>query len=177
MPTLSSRRRPWPWDMRLSLQQTPQVITDIGTSRGHTIGSLRPTSIGLLRSVKIASIFRNGLMLVPNDTTGLLVGKKQHNLGENLPPQAAYDSAPIYREHTFEFRPTGGFGESVQSSRTDHRYHFAINCWVTGGLFGPGPASHKISPTTTGSIRMFAEALHGSVLTLFVLAGANVLRR
>jgi len=164
--------------MRLSLQQTPQVITDIGTSRGHTIGSLRPTSIGLLRSVKIASIFRNGLMLVPNDTTGLLVGKKQHNLGENLPPQAAYDSAPIYREHTFEFRPTGGFGESVQSSRTDHRYHYAINCWVTGGLFGLGPASHQISPTTTGSIRGFVEALNASSqLALFILAGANVLER
>jgi len=163
--------------MRLSLQQTPQVITNIGTSRGHTIGSLRPTNIGNLRSVKIANIFRNGLMLVASDTTGLLVGKKQHNLGENLPPQAAYDSAPIYREHTFEFRPTGGFGESVQSSRTDHRYHFAINCWVTGGLFGLGPASHKIMPTTSGSIRMFAEALNGGALALFILAGANVLRR
>ena len=143
MPTSSSRRRPWPWDVKLSLG------TDL----------------------------KDGLMLVASDTTGLLVGKKQKNLGDNLPPQAAYDSAPIYREHTFEFRPTGGYGESVQSGRTDRRYHYAINCWVTGGLFGLGPASHQISPTTTGSIRMFAEALHGSVLTLFVLAGANVLRR
>ena len=143
MPTQSSRRRPWPWDIKLSLGED----------------------------------LKDGLMLVPSDTTGLLVGRKQKNLGDNLPPQAAYDSAPIYREHTFEFRPTGGYGESVQSSRTDRRYHYAINAWVTGGLFGLGPASHQISPTTTGSIRMFAEALHGGALALFILAGANVLRR
>jgi len=178
VPTQSSRRRPWPWDMRMSLQQTPQVITNIGTSRGHTIGSMRPIAIGALRSVKIASIFRNGLMLVPVDQGTLLVGKKQQNLGMNLPPQATYDSAPVYREHTFEFRPTAGMGESVQSSRTDHRYHYAINCWVTGGLFGLGPASHTLVPTSTGSIRFFIEANDNSKgLSLFILAGANVLRR
>jgi hypothetical protein len=164
--------------MRLSLQQTPEQITNIGTSRGKTIGSLRPITIGQLRSATISGIFRNGLMLVSNDQTGLLVGKKQKNLGDNLPPQAAYDSAPIYREHTFEFRPTGGYGESVQSSRTDRRYHYAINCWVTGGLFGLGPASHTIVPASTGSIRLFVEALDTSRgLSLFILAGAYVLER
>jgi len=164
--------------MKISLLQTPEHITNIGTSRGHTIGSMRPITIAQLHSATLSNIFKNGLMLVPSDTTGLLVGKKQKNLGDNLPPQAAYDSAPIYREHTFEFRPIGGYGESVQSSRTDHRYHYAINCWVTGGLFGLGPASHKLTPTTTGSIRMFAEALDTSTgLSLFVLAGANVLKR
>jgi hypothetical protein len=164
--------------MRISLNKTPEVINTIGSYRGKTIGSLRPLQIGQLRSVSISSLFRNGLMLVPNDTTGLLLGKKQKNLGDNLPPQAAYDSAPIYREHTFEFRPTGGMGESVQSSRTDRRYHYAINCWVTGGLFGLGPASHQIMPPTTGSIRLFVEALNATgQLALFILAGANVLER
>jgi len=178
MPTQSSRRRPWPYDLRISLQKTPLQISNIGSSRGKSIGSMRPILISQLRSEKLANLFRNGLMLIPSDQTGLLVGKKQQNLGTSLPPQAAYDSAPVYREHTFEFRPNGGFGESVQSSRTDKRYHYAINCWVTGGLFGLGPASHQIVPTTTGSIRMFTEALNASSqLALFVLAGANVLER
>jgi hypothetical protein len=164
--------------MRLSLQQTPQQLTSIGWWRTHTIGSMRPLQIGQTRSPTISGIFRNGLMLVSSDTSGLLVGKKQQNLGQNLPPQSSYDSAPVYREHTFEFRPNGGFGESVQSSRTDKRYHYAINCWVTGGLFGLGPASHKILPTTTGPIRFFVEALNASsILAVFILAGANVLER
>jgi len=162
----------------MSLQKTPEQISNIGSSRGKTIGSMRPLLIGQLRSAKLSSIFRDGLMLVPNDQSGLLLGRKQQNLGDNLPPTATYDSAPIYREHTFEFRPTGGYGESVQSSRTDRRYHYAINCWVTGGLFGLGPASHKIVPPQTGSVRMFVEALNASSqLRLFVLAGANVLER
>lgn len=162
----------------MSLQKTPETVSDIGSSRGKTIGSMRPVVIGQLRSVKLSSIFRDGLMLIASDQSGLLVGKKQQNLGDNLPPQASYDSAPIYREHTFEFRPTGGYGESVQSSRTDQRYHYAINCWVTGGLFGLGPASHKIVPPQTGSVRMFVEALNASSqLALFALAGANVLER
>jgi len=164
--------------MRMSLQKTPEQISNIGSSRGKTIGSMRPIVIGQLRSAKLSNIFRDGLMLIPSTQNGLLLGRKQQNLGDNLPPQASYDSAPIYREHTFEFRPTGGFGESVQSSRTDRRYHYAINCWVTGGLFGLGPASHQVVPPQTGSVRMFVEANNAtSQLALFVLAGANVLER
>jgi hypothetical protein len=49
---------------------------------------------------------------------------------------------------------------------------------VTGGLFGLGPASHQILPTTTGPIRFFVEALNASgILAVFILAGANVLER
>lgn len=178
MPTLASRRRPWPYDMRFGLTPSITIHHLIGDYRGQTIGSLRPKTIGQLRGASNTSATpTHGLVLIPNQTTGLLVGRKQHNLGENLPPQAAYDSAPIYREHTFEFRPIGGMGESVQSSRTDRRYHYAINCWMTGGLFGPGPKTHPIVPTQTGSIRGFAEALNAGTLSLFILAGANVLLR
>jgi hypothetical protein len=164
--------------MRISLLQTPQVYNAIGSYRGQSIGSLRPKVIGQLRSATVSGIFQNGLMLVPNETSGLLIGKKQQNLGVNIPPQASYDAAPIYKEHTFEFRPNGGMGESVQSSRTDRRYHYGINVWGTGGRFGLGPAAHTIVPATTGSIRGFVEALNGSgQLALFILAGANVLER
>jgi len=179
MPTLSSRRRPWPWDLRISLTKLPQFGPHtIGDYRPNTIGQLRPKIIGQLRMPTASSIFQDGLMLIPNDTTGLLVGRKQQNLGQNLPPQSAYDSAPVYREHTFEFRPTGGMGESMQSSRTDRRYHYGINVWVTAGLVGLGPASHTITPPTTGSVRLFVEALNASrQIALFILAGANVIQR
>jgi hypothetical protein len=58
---------------------------------------MRPLQIGQTRSPSISGIFRNGLMLVSSDTSGLLVGKKQQNLGQNLPAQSSYDSAPIYK--------------------------------------------------------------------------------
>jgi len=148
MPTQSSRRRPWPWDARLSI--SPIGIPD------------------------------NGLMLVPNPQTGLMIGKKQQNLSQSYPPVADYGSSPTYRERTFEFRPTGGFGESIQSSGQDHRYHYAMDMWVTGGLFGQGPLVHDLTPPVTGRIRLFVEALGpaaGRALSLFALAGANVLLR
>src|SRR5580765_3949517 len=150
MPTRSSTRRPWPWDMRMSLTE----VLDQGSKT-----------------------LRQGLMLVPGQT-GLLVGKKQTPLNPSFPPTQDYDSAPIYRERTFMFRPTGGAGESIQSSAADHRYHYAIDCWVSGGLFGKGPLVHQISPPSTGSIRCFVEALGpGSVLALYILAGQYLLRR
>jgi hypothetical protein len=45
------------------------------------------------------------------------------------------------------FRPTGGLGEPIQSSAGDRRYHYGINVWVTGGLFGKGPLVHPIVPS------------------------------
>src|SRR5262252_2440252 len=136
MPTLSSRRRPWPYDVRLMFVNLPQTVDTIGDYRGHTIGALRPTQIGQLRAATIPPSARHGLMLVPQQATGLLVGKKQTPLGSMFPPDAEYGSSPVYKEHTFEFRPTGGMGEGIQSSKTDRRYHYAMDCWVTGNLFG-----------------------------------------
>jgi hypothetical protein len=118
-----------------------------------------------------------GMMLVPNDQ-GLLIGRKQTNLNNAVPPQMDYGSAPVYKEHTFEFRPSGGMGESVQSSRTDHRYHYAMDCWVNGGLFGLGPLMHhETSPGVTGRVTRFIEARNAGVETLFYLAGDSVYRR
>src|SRR5215471_5305322 len=148
MPTRSSRRRPWPWDMRL----------------GFSLISAETTY--------------QGLMLVAQQS-GLLIGKKQQNLASSFPPTTDYDSAPVYKEHTFPFRPTGGMGESVQSSKTDKRYHWAIDCWVTGGLIGKGPLLHPIVPTVTtgGMVRRFIEAMDAGVLKLFILSGNYVLKR
>lgn len=178
MPTRSSRRRPWPWDLRLALADLPvEGPHTIGDYRPNTIGDFRPKFIGQTRQASAHKVFRHGLMLVPSQT-GLLVGKKQTPLSPSYPPTQDYDSAPLYRERTFVFRPTGGMGESVQSSGTDRRYHYAMDCWVTGGLFGKGPLLHPVTPASTGLIRRFVEALDGSGnLKLYVLAGNNVLVR
>jgi hypothetical protein len=118
-----------------------------------------------------------GLMLLAQQG-GILVGKKQTIVESVTPVAQAYDSAPIYKERTFIFRPNGGMGERQQSSTTDLRYHYALDCWVIGGLFGKGPLLHELQPPTTGPIRQFVEGLNAArALTLFSLAGAQVLQR
>jgi hypothetical protein len=139
--SVSSRREPWPWHMKLGLG-----------SSGH------------------------GLMLVAG-ADGMLVGRKTQTLENVAPTEQSYSSAPVYKERTFAFKPTAGMGERVQSSHTSRRYRYMLNGQCVGGLFGKGPLTHTLSPTTTGSIRDFVEALHGGTLTQFILAGANVLRR
>src|SRR5262245_2103919 len=164
--------------MRLALRP-PAVGPDriIGSFRGSTIGSLRPTLIGSTRGVVSPFSTSSGFMLVPQPS-GLLVSKKQTNLQPTYPPAAEYGSAPVYRERTFMFRPTGGMGEAVQSSGTDRRYHFALDCWVIGGYFGKGPRLHPISPagTADGIVRRFAEGPHSTGQDrLYVLTGSRVL--
>lgn len=108
---------------------------------------------------------------------GQLVGTKTRTLDNVTPTEQSYSSQPVYKERTFPFRPRRGMGERVQSSGTDQRYRRGKNVWVVSGLFGKGPLFHTISPASTGSVRQFTEALHGGVLTQFVLAGQYVLRR
>ena len=177
MPTLSSRKRPYPWDMRLLLAPTTIKEGMIGSYRTHTIGSLRGRQIWTLRGVSRTFHPSHGFMLVPSQD-GLLVAKKQTNL-ENVYPQTPdYDSAPVYRERTFMFRPRGGYGEGVQSSIADRHYHYGMNVWVFGGLMGRGPLTHQVIPDTTGPIRRFIEARDASRnLALYILAGPYVLRR
>jgi hypothetical protein len=103
---------------------------------------LARTQVGVLR----AGGLNTGVMLLPQPDNSLLVAKKQTNLENLYPSTAEYDSAPVYRERTFQFRPTGGLGEPTQASATSRRYHYGINVWVTGGLFGKGPAVHAINP-------------------------------
>src|SRR5262245_19854803 len=183
MPTLSSRRLPWPWDARIALTKPAPEGGRVGDFRGKTIGSLRGKLIGSLRPRTQPLGSTHGFMLLPQPDSSLLIGKKQTNLENLYPATAEYDSAPVYRERTFMFRPTGGLGEPVQSSAGDRRYHYGINVWVTGGLFGKGPRVHPLVPPTTGSIRRFVEAAAGSTTAtrqpeaLYVLAGANVLKR
>lgn len=162
----------------MGLKPSVQGKNRIGDWRGNTIGSLRPMLVQDFRQQVTAKQPSYGLMLIPQQSSGLLVGKKQTPLEPYFPPQADYGSAPVYREHTFEFRPTGGMGESVQSSHTDRRYHYAMDCWVTGGLFGLGPKVHPIVPSSRGFVRRFIEALDASrTLALFILAGNYVLER
>ena len=76
-------------------------------------------------------------MLLPT-ADGLLVGKKQTIVETINPTAQEYDSAPIDRARLI-FRPQAGMGERQQSSTMDRRYHYALDCWILGGLFGKGP--------------------------------------
>src|SRR5580765_6277937 len=147
MSTLSSRRRPWPWSMRL----------------GSAISSAND---------------RVGLMLLPNEQ-GLLVAKKQQTLEGVVPTQQEYGSAPIYRERTFTCKPTGGYGERVQSSHGDKRYYWGVDVTVSGGLVGKDTLLYPIVPATSAglSIRKFIDAMNGTTLTQFILGGTRVYRR
>jgi hypothetical protein len=145
----SSRRRPFPYDARFRTSPDPQA-----PSTGNI-----------------------GVMFVPQQA-GLLVGKKQNIVEYPIPNSYAYDSAPLYKERTFIFRPTGGMGQRIQSSVGDTRYYYGLNVWVFGGLVGKGPLFHDLAPGTTGEIRQFIDALGpSSVLTQYILAGTHVLRR
>jgi hypothetical protein len=121
---------------------------------------------------------RIGLMLVPNDS-GLLVGKKQQTLEGVVPTLQEYDSAPIYRERTFAFKPTAGMGERVQSSHADRRYYWGSNVWVTGGLAGKGPLVHSLTPALTAArVTQFVDGINAArTPTQYILRGDSVLRR
>jgi hypothetical protein len=119
-----------------------------------------------------------GYMLQPGQD-GQMVSSKTKTL-ENDPSATVtdYSSDPTYRQRTFGFRHlSGGMGERWQSSLISRRYRFMVNAQRWGNLIGKGPLFHTLSPTTTGSIAAFAEALHGVTNTQFILAGASVLRR
>ena len=179
MSTLTSRRVPWPWDARLARTAPPPPGKVIGDLRTHTIGSSRGTLIGNMRGVSRPFGLTQGFMLLPQADTSLLVAKKQTNLENLYPSTAEYDSAPVYRERTFQFRPTGGFGEPTQAAATSRRYHYGINVWVTGGLFGKGPLAHSIAPpgAATGMCRRFIEARLSGQETLFYLTKGAVYQR
>lgn len=114
-----------------------------------------------------------GLRLVD----GTLIGRKTQSLENVAPTTQEYDSAPVYKERTFAFKPTRGMGERIQSSHTSRRYPYGLNVWVIGGLFGKGPLTHTITPASTGSVRDFIDALAGGLLSQFILAGQYVLKR
>lgn len=122
---------------------------------------------------------RIGLMLVPNDQ-GLMVARKQQMLDSVVPSVQEYGSAPVYRERTFPLRPTGGYGERVQSSYGDKRYYWGNDIQVDGGLFGKGPLLHATVPSTAagGYVVRFLDAPNASgVQVQFILSGTKVYRR
>lgn len=118
------------------------------------------------------------MMLLPQQN-GILIGKKQTIVETVTPVNQAYDSAPIYKERTFIFKPQAGMGERQQSSTADRRYHYALDCWIVGGMFGKGPLLHELMPPSTGPIRQFIDGLDATARTphLFALAGPNIIQR
>src|SRR5262245_23054892 len=150
MGAISSRRHPYPWHVRLGAATS-------------------------------ASTDRTGLMLLPDPTNGgLMLAKKQSTLENVVPTQQEYGSAPIYRERTFTCRPTGGYGERVQSSHGDRRYYWGIDIQVSGGLFGKGPLLHPIVPTTAaaGEVYRFVDVPNSSGgRDQIILAGQMAYRR
>jgi hypothetical protein len=127
---------------------------------------------------------RIGLMLVPKET-GLLVGRKQQMLDGVVPSQQEYGSAPVYRERTWTARPTGGYGERVQSSWGDKRYYWGLDIQVSGGLFGKGPLLHPIVPSAVagsgyGVVRFIdvpTTADPAGTTQQIILAGQKAYRR
>jgi hypothetical protein len=123
---------------------------------------------------------RIGFMLVPSQE-GLLVAHKQQMLDSVVPSVQEYGSAPVYRERTFPLRPSGGYGERVQSSYGDKRYYWGNDVWVSGGLVGKGPLIHPImpSPAPGGAVSKILDGFNTGSLTKtqFVLSGTKVYRR
>jgi hypothetical protein len=172
---------PWPWDARLATTAPAPPSKVIGDLRTQTIGASRGTLIGATRGKARPFGLTQGFMLLPQADASLLVARKQTNLENLYPSTAEYDSAPVYRERTFQFRPTGGLGESVQSAAGDRHYHYGINVWVTGALFGKGPLVHPVNPPgmppsadDNFMVRRFAEARRGIADALFYIANQAV---
>lgn len=117
-----------------------------------------------------------GLMLRPSQD-GLLVSRKMTTLDESSPVPASYATQPVYKERALPFRPLLGMGQSVQTGPALHRYHYGLNVWRVGNVFGKGPKFTTLAPTDAGEVRDFPEALHGGALTQFILAGRYVKRR
>lgn len=119
-----------------------------------------------------------GVMLLMTDA-GELTGRKAEGLERVIPTEQEYASLPAFVERPFSFdRLTQGMGERVLSAWTSKRYKHAlgVDCSI-GGLPFKGPLFHVVTPGTTGPVGQFVDALHGGVLTQFVLAGQYALRR
>lgn len=139
IPSVTSRRRPYPWDLVIA-----------GT----------------------------GVILKPSEE-GLMVGKKLQTLANVAPVTYDYSSQPVYAERTYPFRRlVGGYGERVQQTTLPTRYRYAINADLSVGAMAiKGPLVHTVTPSSSGSVEWFADALHGASLATFAGAGRYVLRR
>lgn len=130
-------------------------------------------------SILGAQADRIGLMLIANDQ-GLLVGRKQQMLDQVVPSEQEYGSAPVYRERTFTARPTGGYGERVQSAYADRRYYWGLDVQVSGGLFGKGPRVHPVVPAVAagGVTTKFIDVpVTPTTFDQLILSGSKVYRR
>ncbi|MCR4375917.1 MAG: hypothetical protein NUW22_13820 [Acidobacteria bacterium] len=118
------------------------------------------------------------LMLKPGQD-GILVGRKTEGFERVVPSNYAYASLPIFLERTYVLRRPIGVGAKIQEAadeerrlRICHNVDTSIN-----GLIFAGLEITTVSPTTTGAVRDFVEALHGGAVTLFGLASRYALRR
>src|SRR5215467_4484855 len=160
-PSLSSRRKPWPWDARIAVNKPAPVGGRVGDFRGQTIGSLRGKLIGTWRARATPMGTTKGFMLLPQPDSSLMIGRKQTNLENLYPSTAEYDSAPVYRERTFMFRPTAGLGEPVQSSAADRRYHEGLHGGVLTLFYLVGQRVYRRSDdSATGQVISRERAGH-----------------
>ncbi len=118
-------------------------------------------------------------LMLKRGQDGLLVGRKTEGFERVVPSSYAYSSLPIFLERTYVLRRPIGVGAKLQEQadeerrlRICHNVDTSIN-----GLIFAGLEITTITPTTTGSVRDFVEALHGGAITLFGLASRYALRR
>lgn len=110
-------------------------------------------------------------------TRGDIIGRKVQALGSAQPTSQEYGQDDVYRERSYAFRSFLGLGEPVQRGPASRRYRYGLNMWFAGRQRGKGPKWNVLVPPTTGAISDTIEALHGGVLTQFLLAGRYILRR
>jgi hypothetical protein len=119
-----------------------------------------------------------GVMLRATEA-GEMVGRKVQPLERVQPADYTSQSLPPYVERQYPFkRLVMGMGEKAQATPEGHSYWYALwaDCSI-GGIAMKAPAFHTLTPSSTGQIRGFVEALDNGTLRTFALAGRYVLKR
>lgn len=160
-----TRRRPWPYDVRLAFVQ-PALGGPGGGEVVDASGDVVPPG---------HTGREYGLMTADGH-----VARRVDPLGTGTFPEAQeYATSDVYRERSFVYRRTYlGMGERTQNGATTPRYYYAWGAQTFGTMRGKGPAWHPVDTgaPTEGPVLGFVEGTHQGVLTLFILAGRYVRR-